>query len=275
MGVPGQAGRCRWARGRALAGGHLALTGTSLKGEETVTQDTSNTWLAGPDQANTYLSHADVVIVERKLTTRLLGDILGYHFGSRKGLQVLDLGGGDGIITEYLQGRYPGHTFSLLDGSAEMLQRARERLAGKEVTFAQQTFEEYVEEPPGDQTYDLVFSCNALHHLDLLWKSRVFAKVYRELRFGGAFLVVDVVKPASERSERWQFAMWEDWMNERLAQIGGAVGTHDGLPEMAKAKPENKPSGLLEQLDLLARVGFRDVDCYYKHGVFALFGGTK
>jgi tRNA (cmo5U34)-methyltransferase len=240
-----------------------------------MTRDRSNTWLAGADQAKTYLSSADVVIVERERTVRLLGDIVGYHFGSGRALQVLDLGGGDGIITEHLQRRYPGHSFTLLDGSAEMLEGARQRLAGRAVTFIQQTFEEYCEAPPADQTYDLVLSANALHHLDLLAKSLVFAKLFRELRFGGAFLIADVVKPASERSERWQFAMWEDWMNERLAKIGGEVGVHDGLPEAAKAKPENKPSGLIEQLELLERVGFRDVDCFYKYGVFALFGGTK
>ena len=71
------------------------------------------------------------------------------------------------------------------------------------------------------------------------------------------------------------FAMWEDWINELLAQIGGEIGTHDGLPQVAKAKPENKPSGLFEQLELLKKIGFRDVDCFYKYGVFAMFGGTK
>jgi tRNA (cmo5U34)-methyltransferase len=216
-----------------------------------------------------------VVIVERERTMRLLGDLFGYHFGERKGLQILDLGGGDGLITAYLQERHPGHAITLLDGSADMLQRARERLVGQPITFVQQTFEEYVEAEPADQRYDFIFSANALHHLDLPAKTLVFAKLFRELRFGGALLIADVVRPVSERSELWQYAMWQDWMNERLAQIGGEVGEYDGLPERAKAKPENKPSGLVEQLELLQRIGFRDVDCFHKYGVFALFGGTK
>lgn len=156
-----------------------------------------------------------------------------------------------------------------------MLAKARQRLAGKGVAFVQQTFEAYLDAPPQDQAYDFAFSSNAIHHLDWLGKSRLYAKLYRELAFGGAFANIDVVKAASERSERWQFAMWEDWMNERLAQTEGEVGTHDGLPEVAKAKPENKPSGLVEQLELLKRVGFRDIDCFYKYGVFAMFGGVK
>jgi tRNA (cmo5U34)-methyltransferase len=240
-----------------------------------VERDTSNTWLTGPAQANDYLSTADVIIVERRRTMKLLADIFRYHFGDKTGLRVLDLGGGDGVITEYLRERYPTNTFTLLDGSADMLEKARRRLAGKDIIFIQQTFEAYLDAPPEDQAYDFVFSSNAVHHLDFLDKSRLYAKLFRELAFGGAFVNIDVVKAASERSERWQFAMWEDWMNERLAQAGGEVGAHDGLPEVAKAKPENKPSGLFEQMELLRQIGFRDVDCFYKYGVFAMFGGTK
>jgi tRNA (cmo5U34)-methyltransferase len=156
-----------------------------------------------------------------------------------------------------------------------MLEKARQRLAGKNVAFIQQTFEEYLDAPPEEQAYDFVFSSNAVHHLDWLGKSRLYAKLFREITLGGAFVNIDVVKAASERSERWQFAMWEDWMNERLAQIEGEAGKHNGLPEVAKAKPENKPSGLIEQMELLRQIGFRDVDCFYKYGVFAMFGGTK
>jgi tRNA (cmo5U34)-methyltransferase len=240
-----------------------------------VKQDASNTWLTGPVQVDTYVSTADVIIVERQRTIKLLADIFHYHVGERTGLRVLDLGGGDGVITEYLHDRYPDNAFTLLDGSADMLEKAQQRLAGRDIAFIQQTFEEYLDTPPEDQAYDFIFSSNAIHHLDFLAKSRLYAKLFRELAFDGAFINIDVVKAVSERSERWQFAMWEDWMNERLAQIGGDIGTHDGLPAVAKAKPENKPSGLFEQLELLRQIGFRDVDCFYKYGVFAVFGGTK
>jgi len=240
-----------------------------------VKRDASNTWLTGPAQADDYVSTADVIIVERRRTIKLLADIFRYHFGGKTGLHVLDLGGGDGAVTEHLQERYPDNAFTLLDGSADMLEKARQRLAGKGVVFIQQTFEAYLDAPPEDQTYDFVFSSNAIHHLDFMGKSQLYTKLFRELAFGGAFANIDVVKAASARSERWQFAMWEDWMNERLAQIGGDIGTYDGLPEVAKAKPENKPSGLFDQLELLRQIGFRDVDCFYRYGVFAMFGGTK
>lgn len=71
--------------------------------------------------------------------------------------------------------------------------------------------------------------------------------------------------------------MWRDWMNETLVQKGfqDDAGKYDGIPHVYKYKPENKPSGLFEQMQLLTRIGFRDVDCFFKYGIFGMFGGTK
>ena len=35
----------------------------------------------------------------------------------------------------------------------------------------------------------------------------------------------------------------------------------------------NKPDILEDQLEALRETGFRDVDCYCKNGIFAVFGG--
>ena len=51
------------------------------------------------------------------------------------------------------------------------------------------------------------------------------------------------------------------------------ISIHELLP--LEEKEENQPSGLIEQLSILGDIGFLNVDCYYKYGVFAVFGGTK
>lgn len=237
----------------------------------------SNTWLTGPGQADEYVSSADHIVVERQRTMTLLGDIFGYHFADREDLHVLDLGGGDGLLTEYLLDRYPKNTFYLLDGSPEMLEKAKRRLDGRGVVFTQQTFEAYIRGAAQAQTYDFVFSSNAIHHLDFAGKSEIYSKVFQEIAFGGAFVNIDVVRSATAGSERWQLNMWRDWINEALCKNGfqDDVGKYDALPLTAVRKPENKPSTLIDQLRLLGQIGFRDVDCFYKYGVFAMFGGTK
>ena len=37
----------------------------------------------------------------------------------------------------------------------------------------------------------------------------------------------------------------------------------------------NKPDKLGNQLKALEEAGFLDVDCYFKNGIFAVFGGKK
>jgi tRNA (cmo5U34)-methyltransferase len=241
--------------------------------------DKSNTWLEEKEtsQVELYVNSASVILPERDTTIKILLDILSYHFDERTGLSILDLGGGDGIITAAIQNRYPDNSFYLLDGSPVMLEKARQRLGQERCVFIPKTFEAYLDADVEDAKYDFVFSVNAIHHLDFLDKAKLYAKLFRELGHGGLFIDIDPVLPTSERSERWQFNMWRDWVNETLVQKGFQtdVGKYDDLPQVYKQKPENKPSGLFEQMQLLTRIGFRDVDCFFKHGIFAVFGGTK
>ena len=113
--------------------------------------------------------------------------------------------------------------------------------------------------------------------MDLPEKSRLYRKVFNELKAEGLFLNIDLVLPSSDRSEIWQFNMWRDWMNETLYNKGFQkdIGKYDEVPYQYKNNEQNKPDSLFDQLKLLERIGFQDVDCFYKFGVIAIFGGTK
>ena len=246
-------------------------------GGPTVSSPQNNTWLTDqPSPAAAYLAIADLVLVERARIATILVDIFGYHFGGRRNLSLLDLGCGDGMLTENIRSRHPGHTFHLMDGSEIMIQRATRRL-GDGASFIHQTFEDYVESPPREDSYDFVYSANAIHHLDLEGKHGLYSMIHQEMKEGGCFLNIDPVKPSSECSEKWMFDMWTDWINGNLREkgLGNQVGRYDRLPSIYREAPENRPSTLRQQLDILEQIGFRDVDCYYKYGIFALFGGTK
>ena len=38
---------------------------------------------------------------------------------------------------------------------------------------------------------------------------------------------------------------------------------------------ENKPDTLEVQLKALKEIGFSEVDCFYKYGIFTIFGGKR
>jgi tRNA (cmo5U34)-methyltransferase len=241
--------------------------------------ESSNTWLTeeGKRQAEYYISSRDVILIERKRTTQILFDMFRYHFKTTTSQQILELGCGDGEMASKFLERFPGNEFHLMDGSENMLSRARNNLQGNSFHFIGKTFEEYISSESEPSKYNMVYSSNAIHHLDFWGKCQLYAKIFRELAEGGMFINIDLVLPPSERSEKYQLRMWIDWMNQTLKSIGctDEIGKHDELPDKYKANVENQPSGLFEQLEALRKCGFRDVDCFYKYSIFAVFGGIK
>jgi tRNA (cmo5U34)-methyltransferase len=239
-----------------------------------------NTWLSSDSKEliEYYMNSADVIVVERERCIKLLLDIFSYHFKVRNNVRVLDLGCGDGTITQRFKDKYPDHTYVLMDGSCDMIERAKVKLHGvKNITFIHQSFEEFIYNEGDTTTYDFIFSSNAIHHLDFTAKAKLYFKIFLTLNPDGLFINYDVVQPTSERSEQWQFNMWRQWTNEALIKKGRSedVGKHDGLPDLYKSKQDNHPSPLIDQLQILEKIGFKDVDCFFKYGIFALFGGIK
>ncbi|MFC1574240.1 class I SAM-dependent methyltransferase [Candidatus Latescibacterota bacterium] len=241
-------------------------------------EDASYIWFRSDSSSlDKYLASADVVIVERHRMLKILIDIFSYHFEGQQNLNMLDLGCGDGIVTKYIREKYPHNAFSLMDGSIHMIEKARQNQTGDNISFIHKTFANYIASPVNKQVYDFVYSAWAIHHLDIDGKKKLYAKVFGEMRSGGLFIVMDTVQPSTERSEQWQFRMWIDWMNETLHTSGfeNEVGKYDNIPNIYKNQDEDQPSPLFQQMDILTEVGFMDVDCFFKHGVFTLFGGTK
>lgn len=224
-----------------------------------------------------YTQSANVIMLERQRCIKVLFEIIAFHFPNLSGLNILDLGCGDGILTKYIHNKSPGNNFYLIDASSEMLSKAKENLKDNRIIYRHLTFEDYCESQTDDSKYDLVFSANAVHHLDFTCKTALFEKVYKELKFGGLFLNIDPVHPNSAYSEEIQFEIWRNWMNETLENNGHQKdsGKYDNIPLVYKNNLENKPSNLWDQLQILSSCGFRDVDCFYKYSIFALFGGTK
>ena len=117
----------------------------------------------------------------------------------------------------------------------------------------------------------------AIHHVEYHKKIALYSKLYTLLKQNGLFVNMDVVLPASLKTEGFQFRMWTNYINDSLRKNGREkeISQHDRLPISYKTKSENKPSSLTSQLQMLNDIGFKDVECYYKFGIFALFAGAK
>jgi tRNA (cmo5U34)-methyltransferase len=221
-----------------------------------------------------YRDSADDFIPDR---SRLIGiaQFLYRHFmGGRTGNSVLDLGCGDGLFVQELIRIDPDLEATMVDGAAEMLAVARQRLTGHpRIGFVLATFQELLSHDPLKGKFDFVLSSLAIHHLCTEEKESLFAYVNSHLNPGGMFAIVDVVRASTDILENAYLGLWEEWIlcncePSKRAELQAVPGKY-------RDNPDNRPDCLMFQLRALEKAGFRNVDCFYKNGIFAAYGGTK
>lgn len=227
--------------------------------------------------AQNYLDKADIYVLERRKMFWFVSSLVSHFRHGKENIKLLELGCGDGALTEELLETNNGVSATLLDGGEGMIQRAKERLKGYQNTaFIQATFQDLLGGKIKLETYDFIVSSMAIHHLEMDEKAHLFRHIASWLKQGGHFVDVDVVLPPSEELEEWYFDIWKDWLAHMMSQYN----IQDEVPEdlIRRYKDPlsmNKPDTLGDQLRALESAGFVDVDCYFKNGVFVVFGGVR
>lgn len=187
-------------------------------------------------------------------------------FRREDAIRVLDLGAGTGLMSSFVLAAYPEARLTLVDVSAEMLARARERFSplGERVTFA---LLDYARSAlPGH--YDLIVSALSIHHLADEDKVALYSRAFDALEAGGILVNADQVRGSTERGERLNRETWV----RRIHELGIRP------EEYARARERmryDQMADLESQLRWLRSAGFVDVDCHYKWYSFAVFGGRK
>ena len=112
----------------------------------------------------------------------------------QSGHQVLDLGCGTGTLTVMLKQAIPNAQVIGLDGDNDVLVIARDKAeqARAEIRFDLGLASEL---PYEDEIFDRVLSSFMIHHLTTKDKHLAFTEVFRVLKRGGEFHVVDFGKP--------------------------------------------------------------------------------
>lgn len=182
---------------------------------------------------------------------------------------VMDLGCGGGNYAVKVTSLLPDVDCTLVDISANMLERALERVG--EIVSGKVTalHGDYRELDLGENQYDVITAGTTLHHLrgDEEWEL-VFNKVYKALKSGGTFWINDIV--IGETDEITQM-MLDGWIGE--------MSKHHNQDEIEmylnRYETEDTPRTLSYQLDLMKQTGFKETFVLHKHFNFAAFGARK
>ncbi|MBS1526769.1 MAG: class I SAM-dependent methyltransferase [Bacteroidetes bacterium] len=178
---------------------------------------------------------------------------------------VLDIGAGTGLFSQFIYEANPDLRFTLVDVSSQMLDVARERFAGsdnfefKELDFSKEPL-------PGK--YDIIISGLAIHHLDHQDKAKLYQNIYKALNDGGLFINADQVEGKNLLFDSLYKYLWRETVSHSGLD-------HEALVQSFERTKLDKLAPLHTQLHMLEKAGFNEVDCIYKNLNFAVFGGYK
>jgi tRNA (cmo5U34)-methyltransferase len=178
---------------------------------------------------------------------------------------VLDIGAGTGLFTQFIYELNPSLHFTLVDLSAQMLDVARKRFDGAD-NF------EYIEcdfsKDGLSGKYDIIISGLAIHHLVDADKAKLYKNIYQALNDGGLFINADQVAGKNLMFD----SLYKYYWRETVTNSGL---DREALIQAFERTKLDKFAPLETQLKMLEKAGFNEVDCIYKNMNFAVFGGFK
>lgn len=198
-------------------------------------------------------------------------------------LMVLDLGCGDGILLETVMRSYPVARGVALDGSPAMLEKAQVRfeelgLFSNLVEFVEADFNDPMWRDSLPITeFDVIVSGFAIHHSEDDRKQTLYSEIFDLLTPGGVFVNIEHVASHSSHGE----ALFEAAYAETVAKFRRSLGQEADVEEVRHElatrpdKAANRLTSVETQLEWLRRIGFVDVDCYWKHFELAVLAGYK
>jgi ubiquinone/menaquinone biosynthesis C-methylase UbiE len=193
----------------------------------------------------------------------------------------LDIGCGDGILSAAILDKHPKARGVLLDFSKPMIEAARNKLKNFEnqLVFVDYDYgkKDWLNHVKNIKSFTIIISGFSIHHQDNVRKQELYAEIFEVLEPGGMFINLEHVLSQT----KWLESIFENYfIDSQLTfnQVHGNPKTREELAEQffnRADQSENILTSVEKQCEWLRKIGYQDVDCYFKVFELAIFGGRK
>lgn len=220
---------------------------------------------------------------ERERQFEVIVDLIAAAVQNEVAPLLVELCCGAGDLAAFLLGRFPAARYLALDGSPAMLAETarqcaafQDRLTVRPFELASDNWRRMPDQPR------IIVSSLAVHHLDGAGKRKLFGGLHALLAPGGAFILADIMRPASPAGFAVAAEAYERAVAERSLKERGDLSMLDKLRELRWnyfRYPDDdsidQPSTVAEHLRWMEEAGFRGVDIAWAIAGHAIVSGTK
>jgi len=177
----------------------------------------------------------------------------------QKKIHVLDLGCGNGILSDLVIRKYPGSFIIAFDLTEDMLKAYKKKHLKYSDRFELKIGDFRTDSIGGD--YDIILAGLTLHHLTWEERKSFYKTLYSALSKGGCLIARDIIIDEDPYVKEYQYNLWKQFMKSRGED-----------PEFWYAKHIEKdyPPTLTDHFKWLKQAGFKQVACYWRYLNFAI-----
>ncbi|WP_276358912.1 class I SAM-dependent methyltransferase [Daejeonella sp. H1SJ63] len=181
--------------------------------------------------------------------------------------RILDLGCGTGNLTQQIQDHFPDAEIHALDLSEDILDECRKRFPNaKNIRYIKADFRQMNLQP---NSYDLVMSSIAIHHIEDPFKIHLYQDVYKALSKNGLFIFADQTRGITDEIYKKNIACWK----EEAIKLGSTEENWRMWMEHQDTHDHHSPVGW--HLNQLENAGFGQVDLLSKYLMWGVFWAKK
>lgn len=126
---------------------------------------------------------------------------------------MLDLGCGTGLELDAIFARRKDLAVTGIDLCSEMLEKLRQKHPGVQIICG-----DYFQTELGERVYDCAVSVESLHHFRPERKQSLYERIYRALKPGGVFFLVDYMACCNEEERLLMDVCWEKRRQQGISE---------------------------------------------------------